>query len=81
MENNVKQVKTRSKTRRSRIKYYCEDIVKVSIGGIPVKAKKIGNSIYLHIPAEIAKIYNICDNNIVKIAILGVEEIIEEDKA
>lgn len=54
------------------------DLVKLLINNTYfLKAKKIGNSIYLHVPAEIVKTLNIKDNDIVKVLILSIEEVIK----
>lgn len=44
-----------------------------------LRVRKIGNSLYMLIPAEIARQYGIHDKCLVKVLILGVEEKIEKD--
>jgi len=55
------------------------DPVQVIISGFRLRAVKYGDSIYLHVPAKLAKLFKIKPNNYVHVAILGVEEVVEKD--
>ena len=56
-----------------------DKILDIVTNSVVLKVVKFGNSLYLHVPAEVAKFYGIQEKDLVKVAILRVERVIDKE--